>query len=106
MACKDCVHVRKPMRGFYNQVYCDYFHIHVSDQPYYDASTRCNGYKTKQTNADRIRMMTNEELAKVLRHPCDIVDHVPTEWCNGRNCGYRCALDWLKEEVADKEGSE
>lgn len=66
----------------------------------------CLGYDPPKTNADRIRAMTDEELAKVLRRPCDIVDHIPTEWCNGRNCGYRCALDWLKEEVADKEGSE
>ena len=53
-----------------------------------------------KTNADRIRMMTNEELAKVLRHPCDIVDHVPTEWCKERNCGYRCNLDWRKQECS------
>lgn len=53
----------------------------------------------KSTNADRIRKMTDEELAQVLRNPCDITGHIPTEWCKGRNCGYKCALDWLKQEI-------
>lgn len=91
MACKDCVHVRKPMRGFYNQVYCDYLHIHVSDQPYYDASERCNGYKTKQTNADRIRAMTDEELARFL-------DNNETKNYFGEYLGKLGWLEWLKEE--------
>ena len=50
------------------------------------------------TNADRIRSMTDEELAHVLRNPCDIADHGPTGWCKERNCGYQCALEWLKQE--------
>lgn len=93
MACKDCVHVRKPMRGFYNQVYCDYLHIHVSDQPYYDASKRCNGYKTKQTNADRIRAMTDEELADELLEWYAVFYAV--EWSRDM------ILDWLKQECDD-----
>lgn len=52
-----------------------------------------------QTNADRIRSMTDEELAQVVRNPCDIVDHYPAGWCKERNCGYKCALEWLKQEA-------
>lgn len=52
----------------------------------------------KESNADRIRSMTDEELAQVVRNPCDIVDHYPAGWCKERNCGYKCALEWLKQE--------
>ena len=47
--------------------------------------------KLKQTNADRIRSMTNEELAEWLAKndpECD-----PPEWW----------LDWLKQKVEDGE---
>lgn len=53
------------------------------------------------TNADRIRSMTDEELADVMRSPCDFVPHIPTEWCRNRSCGYQCALEWLKQEATD-----
>ena len=53
-----------------------------------------------KNNGDRVRMMANEKLAEVLKNPCDIVDHIPAEWCNGRNCGYRCTLDWLNQECS------
>jgi len=52
-----------------------------------------------RTNADRIRSMTNEELAKYLdgvkrsTYNC-------TMPCNGETC-VKCWLDWLKEEVKD-----
>lgn len=71
------------------------------DNPYCGDSSMiyCGEYeKSKQTNADRIRAMTDEELAQVLRNPCDIADHGPTGWCKERNCGYQCALEWLQQE--------
>lgn len=55
------------------------------------------------TNADRIRSMPDEELAQVVRNPCDIVDHYPAGWCKERNCGYKCALEWLKQEATDAD---
>lgn len=58
-----------------------------------------------ETNADRIRAMTDEELAQVVRNPCDIVDHYPAGWCKERNCGYKCALEWLKQEATDEHQS-
>ena len=58
----------------------------------------CSSFKPKRkTNADRIRAMTDEELAKWIteKHGC--------ARCPGWNvpCGGRCEeywLDWLKEE--------
>ncbi len=51
-----------------------------------------------QTNADRIRQMTDEELAKWIAHPKQ-----PLYCCfEFGNCGddcSKCALKWLKEEV-------
>lgn len=59
----------------------------------------------KQTNADRIRAMTDEELAIILAYPS--VAEPP--WCACYNeCPHisedptpcdKCALDWLKQEV-------
>lgn len=57
----------------------------------------------KPTNAERIRRMSDEELAQVVRNPCDIVDHYPAGWCKERNCGYKCALEWLKQEATDAD---
>ena len=61
----------------------------------------CPAYSTKPkpiTNADRIRAMTDEELAEAIKNPCDMGLHIPNEWCKKRNCGYQCSLDWLKQE--------
>ena len=49
-----------------------------------------------QTNADRIRAMSDEELAEVLR--C-LPEQVPPdgENCTEYNC-YLCTVNWLKQE--------
>ena len=54
--------------------------------------------KTKQTNADRIRAMTDKELAKII--VCQ--DNRLGDDCFYGNCD-ECTLDWLKQEVADNE---
>ena len=61
--------------------------------------------KEKQTNADRIRAMTDEELAVVIAWPY----LASPPWCSEHTtCPYisedptpcdKCALDWLKQEV-------
>ena len=67
-------------------------------------SEKCLGYEP-QTNADKIRNMSDEELANVAKNPCDMgFDmgfYVPSKWCKGRNCGSQCTLDWLKQEVSE-----
>ena len=56
------------------------------------------GIHTKQKNADRIRSMTDEELAELLeqvRVSCGFA-------MGGRDCRPNCAdcwLDWLREEA-------
>ena len=65
-----------------------------------DMTPICLSFKpAKITNADLIRAMSDEELAKVIKHTCDIEDHIPIEWCANRVCGYQCSLDWLKQKV-------
>lgn len=54
----------------------------------------------KPSNADRIRAMTDEELASFLYHLWD-----NSSWCNGccdEECSCEpCWLDWLKQEAED-----
>lgn len=84
MKCCDCGNTHHALPGFPNQVLCDYYHLHMSNSA--DAS-RCEHFKPKpQTNADRIRSMTDEELA---------------EWVwgaesSGRAYGVRGKNAWLK----------
>lgn len=50
-----------------------------------------------QTNADRIRSMTDEELAEVLFGSC--IEHMGVEECSHPEKACKsCVLDWLKEE--------
>ena len=52
------------------------------------------------TNADKIRHMTDEELAMLLQPTCPPCDrcHIGDEI---KDC-YKCWLDWLKQEVDEK----
>lgn len=52
----------------------------------------------KQTNADRIRNMTDEELAKVVGED----PHCQEVECEFDNC-YECTLQWLRAEVKEGE---
>ena len=64
---------------------------------------RAFGIHLPQTNADRIRAMTNEELAEFItgadygfgERPgmCDVCDTVTVQHCE------ECWLDWLKQEA-------
>jgi len=67
-----------------------------------DEERYCSGY-TPATNADRIRAMTDEELAELLSNisGCDeceelhgmmMCERTPEKHCN------ECWLDWLKRE--------
>lgn len=48
-----------------------------------------------QTNADRIRSMTDEELAKQFATQSEL------DWNSERPLTEKAWLDWLKEEVTD-----
>lgn len=59
------------------------------------------GEQPKQTNADRIRSMTDEELALAIMCPSEYdLNFSKNEKCNGemnKNC-YECSLNWLRAE--------
>lgn len=58
-----------------------------------------NAINTKPvTNADRIRAMTDEELAKIVC--CQ--DHKSGDECFDASC-YDCTLEWLKQEATDAQ---
>ena len=54
----------------------------------------CYPHTSKQTNADRIRAMTDEELANFL-------GEVETESYCGKHRGVLGWIDWLKQGVED-----
>jgi len=62
--------------------------------------------RQKPTNADRIRAMTDEELAEFIgTHDClDCPLNSEDEWCagNGSSCK-EAVLAWLKEPVKGEE---
>lgn len=63
-----------------------------------------SNYKPKpQTNADRIRAMSDEELAKIIICPKQVCDklHILV----GRTDCEACSLEWLKQP-ADMRGEE
>lgn len=69
----------------------------MSEKKNYEPCFRCD---SKQTNADRIRNMTDEELADTLFASC--LEIMKLEECtNTDNCGVckRCVLDWLQSEA-------
>ena len=71
----------------------------------------CPKQKKKQTNADRIRSMSDEELAKIILCPYDaagkpieimpcvrdgnVQEFVPPEDCK------KCMMEWLNSEVEE-----
>lgn len=56
-------------------------------------------YQKPQTNADRIRNMTDEELAKWFCSMCNFGDFCPyQDDCDTNGSGI---LKWMKEEVKD-----
>ena len=51
-------------------------------------------------NGDRIRQMTDEELAGTLMCPNEMgMAEIPCDMDDSRNC-CQCMLDWLREEEA------
>ena len=98
-ACKNCR-------------FCIYAHSHGKDEPYCERHSKwirntllCSAWEMvsvqkPQTNADRIRAMTDEELARFVTREdlCELT-------CNSSiPCDGRCEakmLDWLKREAKE-----
>lgn len=106
MTCGECANVTAPGRGFPNHVYCRRFLLHMEKRE--DAS-RCRDFIPKpQTNADRIRSMTDEELAIwlsaimdcsncVAEIPC--AKEITTKFCKDILC------EWLKSPAEVDNGT-
>lgn len=64
----------------------------------------CGDTDKPQTNADRIRSMTDEELAEFIANStsCEtcVVRKGGSDGCQNTNCS-TAWLDWLKQEVDD-----
>lgn len=86
--CKKCVNLRN-----------DWCKL-VVDSPDPDMVRDCQYYRGK-TNADRIRAMTNEELAEAFERSCpnDSENRCCTYFAKGSNGCFNCWIDWLKQEV-------
>lgn len=60
---------------------------------------------TPMTNADKIRNMSDEELAEFFdSRLSEVFESCPCETCNyGLNCCDACYLTWLQSEVREGE---
>ena len=97
VCCKDCIYsAPSNLAGNFaelsNLVYCTYYKHNIS------IIRGCGNGKPKlKTNADRIRAMSDEELAKTISGE----EIYP--WCTEEPCKYDsctdCVLAWLKQEA-------
>ena len=89
--CCNCKNLETKDNGFDAYSWCE----KINDCPHEDIERNCEHYEP-MTNADRIRNMTDEELAETIMCPFDIIGS--NETCNyKRNC-QECALAWLQKE--------
>ena len=63
----------------------------INDCPDIEVEIDCEYFKPK-TNADRIRSMTDEELANKMKHSCP-----PDVACTYENECVECWINWLKQ---------
>ena len=74
---------------------CNVWHNCGEDCPKY--------IKAKQTNADRIRQITDEELAQIIMCPYENMSgECMCEKDTRTNC-IQCCLEWLRKEVEEKD---
>ena len=92
--------------GYRNQnwwVYCEYDTSHIPQRffPYpHEAIEAWNVKGNKMTNADRIRSMTDGELAEYMSIYCCSHKSHDQRCKQFKDCGL-CWLDWLRKEAND-----
>ena len=61
-----------------------------------------NTREKPQTNADRIRAMSDEELAKWFGG-CDLCNYIQdnTKFCDSRGSCTGCIIEWLKQPAEE-----
>jgi hypothetical protein len=70
----------------------------ISDSPNIERDRECRFY-VAQTNADKIRSMSDEELMPIIMCPNDIgMANIQCKTYDIHKCN-KCVLDWLKSEV-------
>ncbi len=62
---------------------------------------KCGAYKPPMTNADRIRAMSDEELAKWLMIAGICIRDFEDCQCDGVSCR-QCRLNWLQQPAKDE----
>lgn len=71
-------------------------HLSTMDKDYHLVREFIKGQR-KQSNADRIRNMTDEELAEIIVCPFDTYPSV----CSYKGTCLDCCLEWLKSPVEE-----
>lgn len=65
----------------------------------------CLGYDPPKTNADRLRAMSDEDLAKFLYNnsdgQCPAIKYCPTPTAPQNCSDGHCWLDWLRQEATE-----
>lgn len=89
MKCRNCKHLYKD--------WC----VHKLDSPDPDLDRECKDYM-QITNADRIRAMSDEELAKLLLDGCQgsKCDKQPQNEYGSVNC-FECRKKWLQQPAEE-----
>lgn len=65
---------------------------------------KCKNYKPNcKTNADRIRAMSDEELADLLSAPCPLLRRFDDKGCPNPKPCRECIADWLKQPAEEKQ---
>ena len=59
----------------------------------------CFIYRTINTNADKIRAMSDEELAEIIACPKGVFDRMDC-FDDDRDCKH-CTLEWLKQSAEE-----
>jgi len=96
--CNNCKNLETKDNGFDAYSWCE----KINDCPHEDIERDCEDY-IPMTNADRIRCMTDEELAEfIARNNYDCADYCEDTKCG---CSWSCgnkdktiALQWLQKE--------
>lgn len=86
MKCKNC--------AYYRNGWCE----KVVDSPDQDMERKCRRFQ-KMTNADRIRSMSDEELAETFHGGglCSYIQDNDNAFCEARGDCANCVLEWLKQ---------
>ena len=99
--CKNCKHLEYKDDGIERYAWCPL----VGDNPNLEFERWCGAFK-KMTNADRIRKMTDEELAEFWANEtiCEHCIHDNNQRCDfdtvcTRSYAEAMAFKWLQKEV-------